>query len=353
MPKTVSLSDALAEYERSRISNHIAKSTIRNNRTTLNKFLAVTGNIWVHSIDDRHVGRFFEELAKTKQAQSMRNDHTALQGFFKWAKHKRYMSEDNDPMWGRRKPPRNHKERNRVHVSKFPALLDAAEERCERDRAGIAMLLYTLARDQEIANVQIRDVDLASGEIHMRIYKTGQEDLMPICEELDQELRQWLTYYTQQVGPLEPHYYLIPSRDTRGVRGEDGIYHSVTQVRLCPERKVSTLGRLASPALEKIGFPIRDANGRPMGEGAHTIRRSGARALFDRLVLEGFDGALRIVQSMLHHASVTTTEQYLGLTADRYKRDTLIRGKRLYDTQGVVNLRSVANGEEAGHPAVL
>lgn len=345
MPKTIQLSDALDEYERFRVSNHIAKATLRNNRTTLKRFLASTGNIWVHAIDDRHVERFFTELTKTKQPQSQRNDHVALQGFFKWCKHRRYLSDDVDPMWGRRKPPHNKKERNRIHVSRFPALLDAAEGRCERDRAGIAMLLYTLARDQEIASVQIRDVALDSGEIHMRIFKTGEEDLMPICAELDVELRRWLRYYTEQVGPLQPHYYLIPSRDTRGVRGEDGVYHSVTQVRLCPERKVATMGRLATPALEGIGFPTRDENGKPLGEGAHTVRRSGARALFDDLVTEGYDHALRVVQSMLHHASMATTEGYIGVTADRKSRDDLLRGRTMY--RGVGNVVQLRRAEEA------
>lgn len=330
MPKTINLSDALEEYERYRISNHIAKATITNNRTTLKRFLSVTGNVWVHAIDDRHVTRFFEELTKTKQPQSQRNDHVALAGFFAWCKHKRYLSEDVDPLWGRRKPPRNQKERQRIHVSKFPALLDAAEARTKRDRAGVAMLLYTLARDQEIANLRVRDVNLDTGEILMRIYKTGQEDRMPISAELDRELRSWLTHYSEQVGGLEPHYYLIPSRDTQGVPGEGGVYKAVREVRLCPERKMSSMGRIASPALEAIGFATRDEWGKPMGEGAHTIRRSGARALFDSLVAEGYDGAMRVVQSMLHHKNMATTELYIGINADRRTRDDIIRGQVMY-----------------------
>jgi len=346
MPRTIQLSEAIDEYERHRISNHIAKSTLANQRTTLKKFLAVTGNVWIHALDDRHVDRFFTELAKTKQAQSQRNDHTVLQGFFEWARYRKYLSDDVDPMRLRRKPPRMEKERNRIHVSKFGALLDAAEARCERDRAGVAMLLYTLARDQEIANLRIRDVDLAAGLIFMRVYKTQQEDQMPICEELDRELRRWLTYYTEQVGPLEPHYFLIPSRDTRGVAGEDGIYHSVTQVRLCPERKVATMGRIATPALEAIGFQTKDEKGRGMGEGAHTIRRSGARALFDDLVSDGYDHALRVVQSVLHHRSMQTTEKYIGVSADRRSRDDLLRGRIMYRGASG-NVSSLADRREA------
>lgn len=62
----------------------------------------------------------------------------------------------------------------------------------------------------------------------------------------------------------------------------------------------------------------------------HTLRRSAARALFDRLATEGYDGALRLVQAMLHHAQSSTTEHYLGLTLDKKRRDDIIRGESMY-----------------------
>lgn len=339
----VQLSDAIEDYTRFRVSQGIGKATLRNQRTTLTRFLTVTGNIWVHAINDVHVTRFFEELSKTKQPQSQRNDHVVLNGFFDWARTTRRMGEAANPMYGRRKPKRVVREKNRIHVSKFPALLDAAEKRCVRDRAGVALLLYTLCRDQEIATLRIRDLELDAGYLKVVAHKTGTEDRLPISRELDQEMRSWLTYYTEQVGYLEPHYYLLPSRTTRGVQGAWGQYRSVTQVALHPEQKVSTLGRLVTPALEEVGFPIRDAQGKRMGEGSHTIRRSGARALFDRLVEDSYDGALRVVQSMLHHASVEQTERYLGITADRKTRDELLRGQFMYvRPDGVIPFRKEA-----------
>jgi integrase len=253
------------------------------------------------------------------------------------------MPKDNDPMYGRRKPKRAHKERNRVHVSKFPALLDAAGARSSRDRVALALLIYTLARDGEITDLRIRDVDLDAGYIMMRVHKSRKEDRMPISAELDAELRRWLTVYSEEIGFLEPHYYLVPSRDTRGVPGEDGSFVEQRHVRFVPERRIPQLGKMVNPALEDIGFPTRDANGRPLWEGAHTARRSGARALFDSLSASGYDFALRVVQSMLHHSSMQTTEAYVGLSADRRSRDEIIRGKKMYDFgEGVVQLRREA-----------
>jgi integrase len=342
------LDDAIQDYRRFRVSMGIAKNTLRGQDTTLNRFLAVNGNIWCHSLTDVHVTRYFEEITKTKQPQSQRNDHAVLVGFFEWARRTKRLGPDEDPMYGRRKPKRVNRERMRIPVSRFPELLDAAEARAPLHRAAMALLLYTLLRDGEVTDLRIRDLDLDSGYLMARIHKTSQEDRVPICQELDQEMRRWLTYYTNSVGPLEPHYYLVPTRRVQGMRGGDGLYDRAKELCLLPESRIPALGKVVNPALADIGFPTKDANGRPMGEGAHTIRRSGARALFDQLVGDGFDGSLRVVQSMLHHASVTQTETYLGITADRRTRDELIRGKRLYAVGGTVTeLRSVRDGAEA------
>lgn len=337
------LSDSIADYERFRRSMDIGKGTLKVQRSTLTKFLQVNGNIWTHTISEAHVTRFFEEASKTKQPQSLRNDHTVLVGFFDWARQTRRMGSDSDPMYGRRKPQRARKERNRVHVSKFGALLDAAEARSPRDRIAVALLLYTLGRDKEVTSLRIRDLDLDAGYLHFVVHKSRAEDRMPICAELDEELRRWLTTYSREVGYLEPNYFLVPSRDTKGLRDDDGLIYRNEHVRYCPEREIPALGKIVSPALVDIGFPIRDAQGRAAGEGAHTVRRSGARALFDQLVDSGYDGALRIVQSMLHHSSMQTTEGYIGVTADRRTRDELIRGQRLYRVgENVTPLRQQA-----------
>lgn len=333
------LSEAIEDWTRFRQSQDIKKGTLRVNTGVLRRFLAVNGNIYCHNIGDRHVTRHFEEAAKTRQAQSLRNDHAVLSTFFDWCRHTRRMALDNDPLYGRRKPKRVEKERERVPVDKFPALLDAAEAVCSRDRIAVAILLYTLLRDQEVADLRVRDVDLAGGWLRARIHKTTEEDTMPISEELDYELRRWLTHYTEQVGELHPNYRLVPARrvilehrNGRFVAGGDRL------TVLKPETPVGALGDMVRPILDSIGFPIVDMNGEPSREGAHTIRRSGARALFDDLAArpaEERDGdPLRVVQAMLHHKSVVQTETYIGLKSERRARDTMIRGRRMFSRSG-------------------
>lgn len=336
------LSPAIEAFTRFRASQSYSKATMRADGQVLSRFLSVNGNIWCHVITDRHVERHFEEASKSRGAASLQLDTNTLRMFFKWARHTGRMPVDCDPMFGRRSPRVTKRERNRVTVHQFPELLAAAEERTPRDRALVALLLYTLCRDTEITSLRVRDVDLEGGWLRVRVFKTHQEDTMPISEELDTELRKWLTHYTKQCGPLQPHWFLTPARGVFPVHDPETKRIVRHESHYRPERGISGAGRVVSPVLERMGFPVVDAQGKACGEGAHTIRRSGARALFDKLVGEGYDGAIRLVQSMLHHASLTQTERYIGITADRRSRDDVIRGKKMYNESTTENVVSIA-----------
>lgn len=323
------LSPAIDAYQNFRSSQDYSRGTLAQDKQVLKRFLSVTGNVWCHAVTDRHVQRYFEVAARTRGASTLKVDHGVLVRFFKWCRHTGRMGVETDPMYGRRQPKATQKERNRIPVEDFPRLLETAGKREPRDRALVALLLYTLMRDGEVTDLRIRDLDLNNSWLHARIHKTKLEDKMPVSAELDVELRAWLTHYTTVVGPLEPHYFLVPSRAVHPIRnGQGRITHHEGRYR--PERQMRAAGRIVTPILEMFDFPVRDHNGKALHEGAHTIRRSGARALFDSLVSSGYDHALRVVQSMLHHSSMQMTERYLGITADRRSRDELIRGHRMY-----------------------
>lgn len=339
------LSDATQDYMILRASQDFSKQTLANENGVLRRFLAVNGNIWVHHIGDRHVTRYFEEAGKTRAPRSLQLDHTVLTQFFDWARKTKRLPLTTDPMIGRRRPKTRHKERDRIHVSKFPHLLDTAEAQDPRNRAVIAVLLYTLIRDQEAADLRIGDVDLDSGYLHVRITKTYKEDLMPICAEFDAELRRWLTVYAAETRrKLKDNDYLLPRRQSGGLVKDDGGQIVGHEMFYDPERPIARVGRVAASVLHDFGWEMRDRRGKSKMEGAHTIRRSGARALFDYLASTpeagGYDHPLRIVQSVLHHSSVSITEAYIGVTADRKTRDELLRGRSMFglNTEGVVQL---------------
>lgn len=336
------LNDAITDYLVLRGSQDFSKRTLANERGVLTRLLAVTGNIWVHQMNERHATRYFEDAGKTRSSRSLQLDHTVLRQFFDWARHTKRLPLNVDPMAGRRRPKTRSRERERVPVTQFPLLLDTAEQHDPRNRAIIAILLYTLIRDQEAADLRVGDWKRDEGWLRVRVTKSHTEDEMPVCAELDAELRRWLTTYAASLDrPLLPHDYLLPGRRSvgvikAGVRGQISGHHMIYM----PDRPISRVGRVVRDVLEGMGFPVYDRDGAPLMEGAHTIRRSGARALFDRLAAEGYDRALRLVQSMLHHSSVSITEQYLGITADRRGRDEIIRLQPMFpvETANVVQL---------------
>lgn len=327
------LNDAILDYHSLRASQDFSRRTLKNEESVLRKLMTVCGNIFVENISERHVIRYFEQAGKTRSPRSLQIDHTVLNGFFEWARQTRRMAMDSNPMVGRRRPKFVTKERARLHVSQFDHLLTVAGTKDPRDRALVAVLLYTLARDQEVADIRVGDVDLTSGYIELRIPKSHQEDRMPICAELDAELRVWLAHYAAACGPLHHSDYLLPGRRSVGSERDAGgriLSHSLSYAK---DEKISRTGRVVTGLLEDIGFPLVDGAGRSTREGSHTLRRSGARALFDQLASGGYDNSLRIVQSMLHHSSVSITENYLGITADRRSRDEILRGKVMYETR--------------------
>lgn len=334
------LSDSITDYQRFRSSQDYSKATLRAEQMILKRFLTVNGNIWVHAITERHVNVHFEAASKTRGAASLQQDHSVLISFLEWARKTGRMPSESDPMYGRRSAKPVRRERNRIPAEDFPRLLDVAEARDKRDRALAALFLYTLMRGGEVTDLRIRDLDLRGGWLSARIHKTRLEDRMPICSELDSELRAWLTYYAEHVGDLKPHYYLVPTRKKLAHRADNGRItgHGVAYR---PETRIKDPSRLIKVTLEDFGWEVADVDGKSLSEGAHTLRRSGARALFDSLVTSGYDYALRVVQSMLHHSSMQTTEGYLGITADRRSRDELIRGHRMY-AQASGNVVSIA-----------
>jgi integrase len=334
------LSDAIDDYRLFRVSQGRAALTLKNDKQTLVAFLTHVGNIYAENVTERHVSDFLATRTEKRGASSIGVDVSVLRCFFTWAKRTKRMHYTSDPMAGRQAPRVIVRERTRVHVSKFPHLLDVAEKRSPRNRAFVALALYTLCRTSEIETMRVGDLDLDAGYIRVKIHKSKREDRVPITGELDSEMRRWLTYYTEACGPLNPEWFLTPTR-RRVIEAGTPIKDNV--MVLVPDRRPTVpSNQIIRPALVDIGFTV-DGQDNLKGEGAHTLRRSGARALFDALSLKGYDYALRVVQAMLHHKNLSQTEHYIGISADRKERDQLLKGQSMFDTLAEVSELKAVN----------
>ena len=169
-------------------------------------------------------------------------------------------------------------------------LLDAASvgetARSLRDRALLGVLYGTGARISEAVGLDVDDVDDEHGLVRLR-GKGGKERVVPLGSYAAAALEAWLVRGR-------------PEAAVRG-RGTPAVFLGVRGARLSRQSAWAALREVAERA-ELRGHL-----------SPHTLRHSFATHL-----LEG--GAdVRVVQELLGHASVTTTQVYTKVTVQQLR----------------------------------
>ncbi len=324
MPKQATLNDAIEQHLALMRAQGLAFRTIKSHKQTLMAFMAESGNVYIRTLTGVHVERMF--AAHANWQPRTRNLHLQnLRAFFATCRARGWMPKDHDPThgWRNQKPVRT--EKRRIPVDRFPELLGSADH--PRDRAILALGLFCFLRGSELQALRIKDVDLEAHELRIYRTKTREYDTLPISLELAEELEVWLHWYKIKHGPtLDPEWYLVPAKEPNPTVQDPHTRLLVQQpgvARLRPRKQLGHPYRVAQRALAQLGYDT-------LGEGEHTLRRSGARALFDHLRDEGYDGALQRVRAMLGHKSAAQTEHYLGVDLERRQRNELIAGKAMF-----------------------
>lgn len=331
------LSDVIEDFIGVMHSQGAARNTIRAARQTYDHLLAQVGNVQIKHLSDQHFDDFFAaRMAKGDKPNTLNSRRTFLRNLVAYARRRKYIS--GDPVGHIKAFKVIDARKLRIPASDFGRVLDAASH--PQDRIVVAMGLYLFVRSGEVRFPQIHHLNLARGEIEVWVEKVKKWDTMPICTELDTELRRWLTWYTEDQGrailedPECRDWFLVPTKARSTFKvlepGKKAV-PVMPETHLNPRRPISHPYHAVQRTLFNAGYQLRDSAGESLREGGHTLRRSGARALFDHLANQtGYDGAGRTVQSMLHHASFSTTETYLGLDLDYKRRDDLLRSKPMF-----------------------
>ena len=318
MTTTHNLSDVIAEYLDYR-RHRLAANTVKSDGYTLRKFLAVVGNFQVKHLTPRHVDDFFAVRGRTTGQGTRNVDVGNLQSFFRWCRQRRLVPTDFDPTIGYKSEKALPREKLYIPPRDFPRVLAVAHN--PRDRILVALGMYLFLRQSEFCSLRMRDVDLDSGYITVTRWKTRGRDRLPIFSELDRELRRWFLHY-RAACEVGPESYLVPAMSNgsyRGVPGERGLVRVAAGTYL-PDTKLLSGWKPARRTLALAGYPDHR-------EGGHTLRRSGARAYYDVLAASGDSDAMRTIQAWLGHSTIATTEVYLGIDADKIKRNTLAKGR--------------------------
>lgn len=320
----MNLSDAIAAYLNDRRVRGVKPNSLRNEKQALELLLADVGNIQVHRFKPQHLDTYWSNRT-TWSAGTMNRVRTHLSTFFSWCRARGYMQADNDPMFGSRKIRVAPRDRVIIPQEEFQPYLESIED--PRNRICAALGLYLFIRRSEMEVLRWQDVNLQTSVAQIYRPKTQTVDDLPICEELDREIRRWKLAYAAKVGAqVMPGWHFIPGLpnggNRRGLKGKKGF--QVTQeLEYRPMQQANVAYALKSE-LVRAGYY------QPY-EGGHTLRRSGATALYNELSRVGHDRAIRICQAMLGHSSVRTTEVYLRLDLDRKVRNDLLAGKPMFE----------------------
>ncbi len=162
--------------------------------------------------------------------------------------------------------------------------------RATRDLAMLEMFYATGMRLSELAGLDVRNVDVVSGQVRVR-GKGKKERVLPMGDHASRAVRR---HYADRDALL--------ARLAAGRGDRRAVFLSTRGKRLSPRGVQHIVARFLRGSDESTGFKV------------HSLRHSFATHLLDA----GAD--LRAVQELLGHTSLSTTQVYTHTSVERLKR---------------------------------
>jgi integrase/recombinase XerD len=286
---------ALGQYvDHLTVERGLARNSLASYRRDLARYLEFLTEVGVHSPEDVTEGHVLAFLGRLREgdadhqalaASSAARTVVAVRGFHRFAVLEELSS--TDPAADVRPPAPPRRLPKALPISQVEALLAATGEgrtpKELRDRALLELLYGTGARISEAVGLDVDDHDPEAGALRLH-GKGGKERIVPVGR-----------YATEAT-----EAYLVRGRPTLAARGtgDSALFLNSRGGRLSRQSAWTVLRSAAEKA--KISSDV----------SPHTLRHSFATHLLDG----GAD--VRVVQELLGHASVTTTQIYTLVTVD-------------------------------------
>src|SRR5688500_12915949 len=104
MAKKIRFSEAIEDYFEYCYATGKRLGTIRTREVVLYHALQTIGNLYVDSIEQRHIVTIMTSAGRTRSQATMVNNHSTLRTFFTWAAQQKYIGKIDDPMVGYPRP---------------------------------------------------------------------------------------------------------------------------------------------------------------------------------------------------------------------------------------------------------
>jgi integrase/recombinase XerC len=271
-------------------------NTCRAYRNDLEQFLAFVGDpgkgvakeeeeINVRDVDDIVIRSYLAFLYEKNQKSTIARKLSALRSFFRFLVKRGAI--DTNPAESVLTPKRGKAVPRYLPVDEIFRLLDGVKGEsllAVRNRAILETLYSTGVRVAELAGMDVGDVDFDKGFVRV-IGKGNKERLTPVGKKALACIRAYL--------------------DKRGKAKESGINGSEPLLLNSRGGRLSTrsIARLLEKVVRQLGL-------------IHPVSPHGLRHTFATHMLDaGAD--LRVVQELLGHASLTTTQRYTHVSIDR------------------------------------
>jgi len=273
--------------ERGRSINTL--SAYRRDLTTYCEWLMARGTD-VHRVTPSDIDRFVNDRRESgAAASSVARLMAAVRTFHRFMVAEDRRSDDPSADFeGVKVPAGIPKPLSEDEVESLIAAVSGDDAVALRDRALLELLYATGARISEVCALSLGDIDLESGMV--RLYGKGsKERLVPVGSHAREAVHRWLT---------EGRDDLSPVRWAR--RGDaDAVFLN------------NRGGRLGRQAAYAVVVRHGERAGLSSHLSPHVLRHSCATHMLDH----GAD--LRIVQEMLGHASISTTQVYTRVSQER------------------------------------
>lgn len=272
---------------------NLSENTLRSYQTDLLAFeqWCSREGVEVTKVDHRNLRLYLAYLKQAQYSAKTLNRHlSTLRGFYKWMQREKLIATDPALALSNPRAPRNLP--HTMTDSDVNRLLESCDTSTAvglRDRAFLEFLYATGARISEVATLKLEQIDLQNGTVRL-FGKGSKERIVPLYESAIEWLKN----------------YLRSSRPTFLLKDKTGRAHSALFI--------SVRGNdMSADSLRKVFSSYLAAAGLDSSLSPHAMRHTYATELL------GGGADLRIVQELLGHESLSTTQVYTHLSVDRLK----------------------------------